>query len=394
MSHSHSFSHTHDTYARTHARTHSYTHTHIHTHAHNHTHRANTHSHAHAHARTHSHSYSPLHWPFCYLIISSTQSNGEELYTIGEIDELEDLGEEIGRGGSATVKKALHRNSNIIVALKVSELPYLHNDFRFLSLFLFSFCTLRFNSIFCSCLPNFFLRIHSSLSLSLSVCVWACGYLSVFLSRFHSLTHQTHMKVIAVGANGDARKMILQELRTFYECSHTNIVTFYGAFYHDLSVYIGLFSPLSFEMLIYCLFLTSFFLFFESSPIIIENHIFSHTLTIFPSSYFHSFFFSFSLHHKHSLSFSPSLSSFLNFYLSLFLSLPLIFSLSALEYMDMGSFATVIQKMGPIPEIYLRQIALRILNGLTYIHKQVRNFQFDTVSFSQPLVLNPFYFST
>ena len=41
------------------------------------------------------------------------------MYTIGEIEELEDLGEEIGKGGSATVKKALHRKSNTLVALKV-----------------------------------------------------------------------------------------------------------------------------------------------------------------------------------------------------------------------------------------------------------------------------------
>ncbi len=138
--------------------------------------------------------------------------------------------------------------------------------------------------------------------------------------------------MIAVGANSDARKMILQELRTFYECSHANIVSFYGAFYHDLTVYIGTKSS------------------FSSFPSI---------LSFDSKNEVSSDFFC-------CIGVISSLTS-----LSLIIPSRWPSSVVALEYMDLGSLADVVKRNGPIEEAYLRQISLRLLNGLAYIHKQV-----------------------
>jgi len=84
--------------------------------------------------------------------------------SITEFDEIEDTGEILGSGGSAMVRKGVHRPTNTTVALKI----------------------------------------------------------------------------IAVDTNSSTRMMIMKELKVLYECSHPCIVTFYGAFYQELAVYIAL----------------------------------------------------------------------------------------------------------------------------------------------------------
>ena len=41
----------------------------------------------------------------------------------------------------------------------------------------------------------------------------------------------------------------------------------------------------------------------------------------------------------------------------------------ALELMDGGSLADVIQKNGPIPELFIGLITFQVLKGLDYVHK-------------------------